>query len=477
MLHRDDRRHSLGLQRAARTIVLVCPTMWDEAELPHIVEAGGYRVLSYGTDVSEHPEDFDAIDFIDRAVEAVAGRAIDGVMASDDYPGSIVAAAIAQRLRLPGPKPEVVLLCQHKYYSRMAQRRIVPEAVPAFCLLDRKTTGTMSFPLFVKPVKSFFSLFAQHVGNADELAELTRWADHHLREFVKPFNELIQHYTRFPINGSHLLAEEPLRGRQVTVEGCMFHGEGRVIGITDSIMYPGTISFQRFEYPSRLSPAIQRRMASIALRFMRFIGFDDGLFNIEMFHDPASGAIHIIEVNPRMCPQFADLMEKVNGVNTYEIALAIAAGIRPAFHRKSPKYRAATSFALRVYEDQLVTRVPNEDELEAFGARFPDARLKVLCREGCRLSEELQDGKMFRYAVLNLGGETRADTLARCEEALEYLPFGFEDVMKPRRRDRMNSGYQSHDTLGVAPIAWRSTAPASWLHANAPRQDEDFRRR
>lgn len=48
--------------------------MWDEAELPHIVEAGGYRVLIYGTDVSEHPEGFDAIDFIDRAVEAVGCR-------------------------------------------------------------------------------------------------------------------------------------------------------------------------------------------------------------------------------------------------------------------------------------------------------------------------------------------------------------------------------------------------------------------
>ena len=359
-------------------------------------------------------------------------RVLNGVMASEDYPGSIVAAAIARKLNLHGPHPETVLLCHHKYYCRVAQRQAVPEAVPAFRLLDGKslTAGSteLPFPLFVKPVKSFFSLFAQQVANDEELRALVKRADHHLREFVKPFNQLLARYTAFPLNGSHLLAETSLRGQQLTVEGCMFHGEGRIIGITDSVMYPGTISFQRFEYPSALSPAIQERMAELALRFMRSIGFDDGLFNVEMFHDPESDAIHIIEVNPRMCPQFADLMEKVNGVNTYEIALSIAAGIRPTLHREARTHRAATSFVLRLFEDQFVTRVPNADELSSFAARFPDARLKILCREGHRLSEELQDGTSYRYAVVSLGGQSRANALARCEEALRHLPFGFEAV-------------------------------------------------
>jgi len=79
--------------------------MWDEAELPRIERTGRCRVLPCGTDVSEHPEQFDALDFIERAVAASEGKAIDGVMASDDYPGSILAAAIACRLGLPGPHP------------------------------------------------------------------------------------------------------------------------------------------------------------------------------------------------------------------------------------------------------------------------------------------------------------------------------------------------------------------------------------
>lgn len=242
---------SLGSLTAAKTILLVCPTMWDEADLPSVVAAGEYRVLIHDTDVSEHPEDFDAIDFIEQAVTAVAVQNIAGVLASDDYPGSIVAAAIARRLELPGPQPATVLLCHHKYYSRVAQRRAVPEAVPAFSIVvgDSFADTTLQFPLFVKPVESFFSLFAEQVDDARQLGNLARRAERHLHEFVKPFNQLLAHYAPSPVNGSHLLAEAPLRGQQVTVEGCVFHGEAQIIGISDSIMYPGMISFLSFRVP------------------------------------------------------------------------------------------------------------------------------------------------------------------------------------------------------------------------------------
>lgn len=413
-----------------KTVVLLCPTLWDESELPLVTADGRYRVIPYGTDVSEHPERFDALEFIDRVVATFEGQDVHGVMASDDYPGSIVAAAVARRLGLPGPDPERVLLCQHKYYSRLAQRRAVPEAVPSFALVDpqavEEAAASLTFPVFVKPVKSFFSVLAQQVRSADELALVARHARAHLSDFVRPFNQLLGRYTAFRLDGRYLLAEQPLRGLQVTVEGCVFRGEVGIVGITDSVMYPGTISFERFEYPSSLSPAVQRRMEHLAAAFVRAIDFDNGLFNIEMFYDPDADAIQIVEVNPRMCPQFADLMEKVNGVNTYEIALAIAAGVRPTLRHENARFRAAASFVFRLFEDRRVVRVPERTELAAFHERFPDARFKVLCRPGHFLSEELQDGKSYRYAILNLGGDDRDDLLARWAEAKRYLSFAFE---------------------------------------------------
>lgn len=414
----------------ASRVALICPTMWDAAELPALVADGRVDLVSHGDDASEYPERFDADGFIAEALERFTREPVDGVMASDDYPGTPVAAAIAQALGLDGPSPHAILLCQHKYYSRIAQREVVPEAVPDFRLvrsddLERSIAG-LQYPVFVKPVKSFFSVLAQRVDGAEELRALAERARAHLEGFVRPFNRLLARHTAFEFDGGHLIAEGLLEGRQVTVEGCVWRGEVQIVGIVDSIMYPGTISFERFEYPSSLAPGVQSRMEAIAARFMRSIGFDHGLFNIEMMYDAAADAIRIIEVNPRMCPQFADLMEKVNGVNTYEIALAIAAGQRPQVRREGARFRAAASLVPRLFADQVVRRVPDAADLARLRERFPDARVKVLCRPGRRLGEELQDGVSFRYAVLNLGGESRAHVLARYAEAMRELPFAFE---------------------------------------------------
>ena len=413
-----------------KTVVFLCPTMWDASELPRATADGRHRVVPYGTDVGDHPGQFDADAFIDEVMSTFQGRRIDGVAASDDYPASIVAAAVARELGLPGPGPECVLLCQHKYYSRLAQRAAVPEAVPAFTLVDPRdvleAAGRLTFPVFVKPVKSFLSVLAQPVDTEDDLARVARQAAGHLRDFVRPFNQLLARYTTFPLNGSYLLAEELLGGAQVTVEGCVSRGDVRIIGITDSIMYPGTNSFARFEYPSALPATVRRRMAELAVRLMRAIGFDDALFNVEMFYDAGRDAIHVIEVNPRMCPQFADLMEKVNGVNTYAVALDIATGVRPVIRNGRGRYRVAASFVCRRFQDARVRRVPNGEEVAAFAERFPDARLKVLCHPGGMLSEALQDGQSYRYAILNLGGASRGELRARFEEAVQALPFEFE---------------------------------------------------
>lgn len=416
-----------------KTVLLLCPTMWDDAELPRATADGAYRVIPYGTDVSEDPAHFDALTFIDEVVSRFRSEELAGVMASDDYPGSIIAAAVARELGLRGPGPERVLLWQHKYYARLAQRDLAPGAVPDFAIVTPGaldgTLDRLTFPLFVKPVKSFFSVLAQRVNTAAELRSLLSSAAGHLDGFVKPFNQMLARYTDFTVNGAHMITESPLSGRQVTVEGCVASAHFQLIGITDSIMYPGTISFERFEYPSALPAAVQDRMATLASALAAHIGFDDALFNVEMFYDAENDRISIIEVNPRMCPQFADLMEKVNGVNTYRVALDVATGVSPTVYSGSARrYAVATSFVFRRFRDAWVRRIPSADDIAALHARFPDARFKILCRPGHLLSEELQDGKSFRYALLHVGGASREDVHAARAEAMSLLPFEFDNV-------------------------------------------------
>src|SRR5205823_9825586 len=109
----------------------------------------------------------DALAYVDSAVAELRAAGVDGVTSASDYPGCLVAAALAQELGVPGPAPQAVFRCSHKYYARIAQRQSVPDACPAFWLIDPKTVdalaGTLAYPLFVKPVKSWFSQHARGV--------------------------------------------------------------------------------------------------------------------------------------------------------------------------------------------------------------------------------------------------------------------------------------------------------------------------
>ena len=418
-----------------KRILIVCPNSWDDAQLaaaaPRLEQT--YELLFHGEDAEDDPAGFSLPAFVDEVVERYRGR-IDGVTSSSDYPGCLVAAAVAQELALPGPAPEALLRCSHKYYARLAQREAVPEATPRFALvdpqrLDRYAPGP-AFPCFVKPVKSWFSVLAQPVGSFEELRAFAARPDvrAHLTAFVAPFNQFIARYSGLTLDGGFLLVEDLLSGDQVTVEGFVAGGEVVVTGIVDSVMFPGTISFQRFDYPSRLDPAVQARMSGIVQRVMRHIGLNDSLFNVELFHDPQTGRITIIEINPRMVGQFADLMEMVDGTSTYEVLLAVAAGGRPALRPAAAgRFAVAASFPLRAFEDRRVRRVPGAAHLARVRRRHPVSVVKVYCRPGHWLSEEGQsDGLTHRYGVVNMGGQDHESLLAEFAAVERELGFAFE---------------------------------------------------
>ncbi len=420
---------------------MVCATARDRRELGRLehLRASVARYHSYASDdlesmVAGDPTASELVDpwlELESLLELCEYEKITAVASTDDYPGSALAAIIAHRIGVRGVRPEASLTCQHKFHSRRAQQLACPEAVPEFYLIDARPEialpPQLTFPTFVKPIKSYLSLGAQLVNDASELRSLQReW----LRNlpFFNIFDAFLRRYTPYSVGHGLLLAERPLSGVQVTLDGYVYDGEVVTVGIVDSIMYPGTLAFQRFEYPSALPAEAQERMSAIARAVMAEIGYGDGQFNMEFMFDPESNRAAIIEINPRMSSQFADLYEKVDGTNGYATMLSIARGVRPDLQRRAGRHRAAASCVLRTFRNQRVVRVPTAPEIERLQRSYPDMRIEILAQEGTRLSQLLQDGNSYRYAVLNIGARDRREILEILEDCRQRLTFIFEPV-------------------------------------------------
>jgi biotin carboxylase len=425
-----------------KKVLLISPTSREYRDLPKVAETLACRLVfeefagSYFDDLlsSDHPEGALALEIpalIEETVRRYEQSGIAGVTSGVGYPGMPVSSIIARRLGLPGPVTESVLLCEHKYYSRMAQLRLVPEAVPRFHLVDPLNldglADSLDYPLFLKPVKSCFSINADVINNPEMFRRRVRSCL--LPEgFLKPLNDLIHAYTDFQLDASYLLAESLLEGAQVSLEGYVFEGRVHTFGIVDSVMYPGTISFRRFEYPSRLSEDVQKRMTQIAETFISGIGYDNALFNVEFIYNAETDALHIIEINPKIASQFTDLFEKVDGASSYRPLLEIALGEEPVFPKGQGAFKVAASCVLRTFDNKRVLSVPSAEQVEALTRRFPDARVEISASPGRLLSDIMQDGKSFRYGLINIGADSWDDLEAKFELCKSLLDFKFEEL-------------------------------------------------
>jgi hypothetical protein len=420
-----------------KKVLVLFPNDWDRGEFSRKKYAGEFLFFYEGVDFFKFPGAlrlpfFRPERFIERVARKYEGAGLDGVLSSDEYVGAAIAAVLAKKLRLPGAEPAHILTAQHKYFSRQAQKAAVPEAVPDFDLVPLRgaiALPKLAFPFFVKPVKGTFSLFATKVDDEAALRKHLGFQFHErflLRTVTAPFNELVRAHTDLSYDANAFIAEALIRGVQVTLDGFVFDGEVSVMGVVDSVMFPGTSTFERFDYPSRmLTPAVRDRMRDIAARLVRGLGIRQAQFNIEMFYDAENDTISVIEINPRLSYQFADLYENVDGTNTYDVLLALTLGERPRFSKGAGAYKFASSFVLRTFKGKRFVAVPSERDVKTFAKHYDDARLRIYGRRGKSLAGEMRAMGSYRYGIINVGATSLLDLFAIYNDSLEKLPFKF----------------------------------------------------
>jgi hypothetical protein len=413
-----------------KKVLVVLPTSWDQKQLAACRSGwcDRYEIVFDPIVDAGLRFDFDSIAHAQELIRAYGD--IDGVLSSGDYPGATLSSVIASELGLPGSSTRALLASAHKYHSRIEQAAVAPEATPAFDLIDPANLRPPStgFPCFVKPVKGSFSMFARRVDSADELAQflaepaVSEYVDYYL----KMFDRLVAHFTNLPHGRGWFIAEELLSGEQVTVEGWVHEGEPEVFGIVDSIMDPTRRSFLRFDYPSALPREVRARMIDIVCRVVRRLELRDGLFNAEMMWDPKTDRVSIIEINPRISGQTADLFLRVDGTSSFEMALDVYTGTRPKVVPRGGRFGCASSHPLRIFEPMEVVRSPSQAEVRAVEERHPEVLVWNECVAGERLVDfSSEDGVSSRYAVINIAGRDPEDRQRKLEQVRAELDWQF----------------------------------------------------
>lgn len=428
-----------------KKILILFAKDWDQLALQTCQYSGQYQFFYEGFDLFHFPDNakligFNALRYIAKLERKYRTIALDGIVSNHEQFGALIAAVLAQRLGLPGNDPLAIIACQHKFYSRLVQQKIVPDAVPKFSYIpypfDSRKPLDIGYPFFIKPIKATYSVLAKQIDDEATLVQHLKFnlfEEFLIRKLVQPFVDIMRQFTPVQADPNGLIAEEIMQGEQINIDGYAFNGEVNFLGIIDEVMYPETQAFMRFEYPSQLANSIQDRAKDIAKKVLEGLNYRHGFFNIEFIYDQKTDSLKIIEINPRMASQLMNLYERVDGCQPYSSLFSLAVGDKPEIIRGKGQFKSAASFIFRRFQKPLFQSIPSKAELANALAPYPDANMMLYYKKGVSLEREIKWLGSYRYAVLNLGGLSRDDLFNRFQNICTNLYDG-DPICKVQKR-------------------------------------------
>ncbi|MCC5884437.1 MAG: ATP-grasp domain-containing protein [Halomonas sp.] len=409
--------------------------------LRHAEEFEVHSLLSVKEAVESPSFSFNALlDEARRKLDEFEGS-IDAIVAQWDFPTSVMVPILCKEHQIPAPSVESVLKCEHKYWSRLEQQKVIPEVVPEFCGVDPFAENplsqvTLDYPFWIKPIKAFSSHLGFRIENEEQFNAAIKEIREGIRQLGDPFNEALR-YVELPpeiqkMDGNSCIVEQIVSGAQGAPEGTVFNGEFNVHGI---IAQPNSVSkdipYDRLEYPSNLPERIHREMIDVSRRFLEHIGYDNGCFNAEFMWEEETDKLWLIEFNTRISQSHSEIFIMVDGMSNHEVAVDIAFGERPSMaNRQGIAAVAAKCYIPYEHRDGVVKRVPSETEIEALKERYPGTKIRIDVEPGTRLGELLhQDSFSYRLGTLYVAGESHEQIEERYKACLEALKFEIEPIV------------------------------------------------
>ncbi len=406
--------------------------------LERLPDAGNYRFHGLLTPEELQHGEIDFEKLLTKAqhqLDAFDGD-VGAIVSYWDFPAATLVPILCARYSLPSVPLEAVLKCEHKYWSRLEQRKVIDE-LPDFGIVDLDDDQPappdgVGFPMWLKPVKSFSSELAFKVEDDQDFAKAVAEIREGVGRVGEPFGYVLDQVRLPPeiaeVGGAACLAEAAMQGVQAAVEGYVYRGDVVVYGALDSINYPESSSFLRHQYPSQLGEDTVRRMHEVSELVMKQIGFDNGTFSIEFFCDPTSGQVCLLEINPRHSQSHAELFEFVDGVANHEIMVRLGLGRDPGRRARKGEYQIAGKWYLRRFSDAVVTRVPTRAEIATIQERIDGTQIEIVPEAGRRLSDlPEQDSYSFELAQLFIAGHTEHEMVQKYQACVDALPFEFDE--------------------------------------------------
>ena len=295
--------------------------------------AVGYRVVAVDGDpqavgfaAADVAEEVDFTD-LDRVVDVARRHQVDAVVAVSTDRAVPAAAAIAERLGLPGIGTDTAHVMTNKAAMReRLQERSVPQ--PVFTVVSddiepARALEAVGLPAVLKPADSGGQRGVYKICRRGELAE-------HLPETLT--------YSR----SRRAILERFVEGRELNGIVVARDGDPVVLTLSDRLRPPG-IGFGVgwiHLYPSQLDAALRQTAETIALSAVRALGLRNGIAFPQLLVSD-TGEVLVVEVAARIpAGQMADLVRLGIGVDLVEIALVQALGgavsdamIEPRFDR------------------------------------------------------------------------------------------------------------------------------------------------
>ena len=211
-------------------------------------------------------------------IEYTHTHPIHAVLGVDDAT-AVLAAQLAASLNLPHNSVESVSAARNKYRMRsLLHEHGVPVPHFALCSIDDNPAAlaeTVSYPCVIKPLVLSASCGVIRANDRTEFAS----AFHRVTALLHKLGT-----AKAGEAGRQLLVEDFVPGQEVALEGLLMAGSLRVLALFDK---PDPLDGPFFEEtiyvtPSRLSPAVQARIAACAEQAAAALGLREGPIHTEL---------------------------------------------------------------------------------------------------------------------------------------------------------------------------------------------------